>query len=116
MSIELKQLQSALFEWCGKNFLTGDLQKDKLSEALGIAEEAGEIAHFVLKDVQNIREGIDKQKVKEEIADGVSDFLIFAMNLCSLYDICIEDAISKTAEKVLKRDWNANRENGETNA
>jgi len=102
--IDLGKIQAQFKEWFDKNLSRG-VQEDRFCNAMGIGEEAGEILHMVRVDFQGIREGLDKEKVRDEIMDGVGDVIIYAMNLCSLYGINIEDAIAKTASKVLKRDW-----------
>ena len=106
--INLGQLQDEARRWFNDNLATEDPQKDKFCQALGVTEEAGEIAHMVRVDFQNIREGLDKPKVLDEIEDGVGDIVFYAANLCSLYGIDMEQAIQKTFDKVLKRDWKTN--------
>ena len=102
--IDLAGMQKDAGRWFAIN-LARDPQSDKFCQALGLSEEAGEVAHIVRVDFQGIREGVDKNMVQDEILDGVGDVVFYAMNLCSLYGISIEQAITKVAEKVLKRDW-----------
>lgn len=98
--IDLKQKQ--LKEWQNKNF--GVHNDDVLKCALGIAEEAGEICHHVLKGSQKIRGGVDGIN-KEQVADGVADTLIYGIQLLSVLGLDAEEEITKVIEKVLKRDW-----------
>lgn len=105
--IDLNNLQKEFDIWMReKSGLNSSEQNLKFCNALGMAEEAGEVAHMVRCDFQNIREGLDKDKIKKEIGDGVVDTMVFGMNLCSIYGIDIEEEILKVCEKVLKRDWN----------
>ena len=117
--IDLKQV--ALKEWQDKNFPRSryeDMTKDQLIDmilvmqmALGVAEEAGEMVHHVLKGSQGIREGINGFD-KVEIADAVSDGLIFGMQALSLLEVYAEKEIEKVTSKVLERDWVSNPEDG----
>ena len=98
--IDLRQKE--LKEWQERNF--GTHNDNLLKCALGVAEEAGEICHHVLKGSQKIREGVDGIN-KEEVADGVADTLIYGIQLLSILGLDAEKEISAVIEKVLKRDW-----------
>ena len=98
--IDLRQKE--LKEWQERNF--GTHNDNLLKCALGVAEEAGEICHHVLKGTQKIREGVDGIN-KEEVADGVADTLIYGIQLLSILGLDAEKEISVVIEKVLKRDW-----------
>lgn len=110
--IDLKQKE--LKAWQDRNFDNKDLEAmskpdlialiHKLQMALGIVEEAGEIAHHVLKGSQHIRGGL-KGIDKEQVADGVADNLIFGMQLLSSLDVDAEKEIEKVIDCVLQRDW-----------
>lgn len=117
--IDLKQTE--LKKWQDNNFPRSryeDMTKDQLIDmilvmqmALGVAEEAGELVHHVLKGSQGIREGINGFD-KVEIADAVSDGLIFGMQALSLLEVDAEREIETVTNKVLKRDWVSNPEDG----
>ena len=98
--IDLRQKE--LKEWQERNF--GTHNDNLLKCALGVAEEAGEICHHILKGTQKIREGVDGIN-KEEVADGVGDTLIYGIQLLSILGLDAEKEISAVIEKVLKRDW-----------
>lgn len=110
--MDLKQQE--LKEWQDRNFPRSRyevLSKKELIDiiftlqvTLGICEEAGEIAHHVLKGVQGIREGINGID-KEQIADGVGDTLIYSEQLLSALNIDAEKELPKIIDTVLSRNW-----------
>ena len=110
--IDLKQKE--LKKWQDKNFPDDDLfklSKDELIHiirlqqmALGVNEEAGELAHHVLKGIQKIRGGTGGIDMKAA-ADSVADGLVFGTQLCSLENTDAESAIEQTIDEVLARDW-----------
>ena len=110
-AINLNDLQRKLADWQMHNF---SQHKDSFKQmcALGVSEEAGELAHHVLKDWQNIREGQDPEKIRALIADDIGDIVIYAINLCTAYGINFNDAIADTVTEVLKRDWVKYPKNG----
>lgn len=113
--IDLRQRELA--DWQARNFPVTELlslSKEELVKTililqvtLGICEEAGEVAHHVLKGTQGIRGGINGIN-KAEVADGVSDVLIYGQQLLSKLEINAEVEIADVIEKVLQRDWRAN--------
>lgn len=111
--IDLTEVQDKLWSWQITQFPEEVIKILRLELALGMNEEAGEVAHAILKRSQNIREGTDINKIEELVADGVSDALIYGMNLCSTFNINFEEVFVKTVESVLKRNWKENPENGE---
>ena len=118
--IDLKQKE--LYDWQKRNFPTDhllELPKEQLigiililQVTLGINEEAGEIAHHVLKGTQMIRGGANGIN-KKEVANGVGDNLIYGMQLLSLLKLKAEDEIPEVIEEVLARNWVDNPENGD---
>jgi len=105
--IDLKQKQ--LMDWQNENF--GQSDDNTLKFALGMAEEVGEICHHILKGSQHIREGVNGIDTIE-VADGVAGVLIFGIQLLCSLGINAEHEISETIDKVLKRDWKRNPDNG----
>ena len=97
--VDLKQKELA--EWQERNFRK--VTSEKL--ALGMAEEVGELCHFMLKRMQKIREATDENQVREEIADAFGDTVIFGIQLMENEGFDAEKVIEKTIESVLKRDW-----------
>lgn len=115
--------QKEVHEWQKKNF-TSDylLEKSKeelveiiyiLQMALGVVEEAGEIAHHVLKGTQHVRGGVDGID-KKQVADGVGDNLIFGMQLLSFLGVDAEKELPPVIESVLSRNWVDDPENGKS--
>jgi NTP pyrophosphatase (non-canonical NTP hydrolase) len=105
--MDLRAIQRRLREWQLANFTQRQLTIKEcciLQMALGMNEEAGEVACHVLKGTQSIRSG-ENGFDKEQIADGVIDAFVFGMQLLSLLDIDVEKALSTTLDEVLNRDW-----------
>jgi len=71
-------------------------------QALGVAEEAGELCHAVLKFKQGIR-GYDYMKTKEEIEDAIGDIYIYASGVADEFGINMVEAIVKAWEYVKNR-------------
>ena len=104
--IDLKQKELA--EWQERNFR--NVTSEKL--ALGMAEEVGELCHYILKRMQKIREAAGEQEVQEQIADAFADTVIFGIQLMEKEGMDAEKVIEKTIEVVLKRDWLSNPKKG----
>ena len=114
--IDLKQKE--LYEWQSRNFPRERylvLSKEQLVDiiytlqvTLGICEEAGEVAHHVLKGIQGIREGINGID-KEQVADGIADTLVYGQQLASELKIDLETEIPKVIDSVLQRNWIDNK-------
>ena len=98
--------QKELADWQVKNF--GGSTSEKM--ALGMAEEVGELAHWLLKRSQGIREAVDGGDLKAEIADAFADTLVFGIQLMTIEGIDAEEAFNKTVETVLARNWKDNPE------
>lgn len=60
-------------------------------QALGVCEEAGELAHAVLKFKQGIR-GYDLEKTRKEVSDAIGDIVIYA---CGVADKLGIDDVSR---------------------
>jgi NTP pyrophosphatase (non-canonical NTP hydrolase) len=97
--------QKELHEWQKNNF--GVTPEDDLKCTVGMAEELGELSHWILKTKQKIREGTASE-CKEEIADAFGDVMIYGIQLMTTRGIDAEKAIEKTIATVLKRDWRNN--------
>lgn len=106
----LSELQSDTQAWREKNFppehRTAELQ------ALGVCEEAGELAHSVLKRFQGIR-GTDAEHLAA-IEDAAGDITIYLCGLFSSLGLDYEAAVSKAWTNVQQRDWQANPMDGRT--
>jgi NTP pyrophosphatase (non-canonical NTP hydrolase) len=79
-------------------------------QALGVCEEAGELAHAVLKMTQGIR-GTEKEHLNEA-ADAVGDIVIYLAGLCSSLELSLQACVDEAWLQVLERDWSKNKETG----
>lgn len=104
----LAELQSDTQIWREKNFppehRTPELQ------TLGVCEEAGELAHAVLKMRQGIR-GTHEQHIAA-IEDAAGDITIYLCGLFSNLGLDLEAAVSKAWTEVQTRDWKENPQDG----
>lgn len=110
----LNDLQGKWFLWKEENFdeSTG---KGLEWQALGMAEEVGEVCRIVLKAHQKIRQypnGFD-EKARKNLAKEIADVAIFSIQLCSIIGVDFGKALFERSEEVMKRDPKAYRENGE---
>lgn len=99
MSI-LTEIQKENKEWVQHNF---PANTQLWEPTLGVAEEAGELAHAVLKLHQSIR-GTKDEHI-EAITDAVGDISIYLIDLCNKLGIDFEQAIYETWQTVRLRDW-----------
>lgn len=108
MAVDLNLAQERLAKWQKKNFPEIPLPPKEvrlLQLALGMCEEAGEVAHEVLKSTQRIRNGAGEDKTREEIVDGVIDTFIYGMQILSTLDVEVEDPLTHVVDHILRRDW-----------
>jgi NTP pyrophosphatase (non-canonical NTP hydrolase) len=71
-------------------------------QALGVAEETGELSHAVLKYKQGIR-GYDRDKTRAEVADAIGDIYIYMCGVADELEIDVVDAITAAWEHVKER-------------
>lgn len=67
---------------------------------LGIVEEVGELAHYHLKNEQEIR-GVSI----DDAIDALGDIFVYMLSYCNSNRIDLEAAITSTWAKVKQRDW-----------
>lgn len=106
----MRDIQAAHFEWASRNFPMPDEGRQILRCALGVSEEAGELAHAILKADQGIRG--NQSKHDEDAKDAIGDIVLYAMHLCSLKGWDLHSIVQDTATKVLERDWQADPDSG----
>lgn len=94
----IDELQTRVHEWHDRNF--GDAPQPL--RALIVCEEAGELAHVILKQTQGIRAD---SSTDAHLRDAIGDIGIALMALCSSRGWLFSDILTETAEMVLKRDW-----------
>lgn len=102
----LSALQVRLARWQNLNF--GPATAEQL--ALGVAEEAGELCHAVLKRSQRIRGMGDPVAFRFAAGDALADVTIYAMQMATLQRMDLGTLLRATAEVVMQRDWT--KENG----
>ena len=102
--IDLKQKE--LREWAERNF--GERTADTGDCVIGMAEELGELAHFVLKRKQRIREAANGGDFKAEIGDAFADVVIYGIQAMECEGIDAEAILRKTIEEVMQRDFKNN--------
>lgn len=71
-------------------------------QALGVAEESGELCHAVLKYKQGIR-GYDRAKTREEVADAIGDIMIYACGVADELEIDVRTAVARAWTHVKNR-------------
>lgn len=100
--------QKELADWQERNF--GGTNSTCRTEwcLIGMFEELGEFAHWILKREQKIREAADGHDCKEEIADAFADVIVYGIQAMTCEGIDAEKAFTETVQKVLKRDWTKN--------
>lgn len=84
--------------------------RSPVMQALGVAEEAGELAHAILKMEQGIR-GSEAQHVNEAI-DAVGDIIIYLSGIASSLGFDLETAVKTAWSEVASRDWSKHKETG----
>ncbi len=94
-------LQDRLAAWQGRNF--GAMSA--LQMTLGVCEEAGELAHAVLKESQGIRGMQDRDTARAAVADALGDIIIYAFQVATLYRLDLGTVVGLTAANVMRRDW-----------
>lgn len=107
--ITLAQLQSENKEWADKNFPS----RLPYYPLLGAVEELGELAHAHLKTLQGIRGTAAQHQADKE--DAIGDILVYLADYCSQNGIDMELALSRTWDKVKRRDWNKDKMHGGEN-
>lgn len=104
----LDDLQRKYGRWLDHNFpnATPDQQMK------GMVEELGELACASLKREQGIR-GTTAEHDAAEL-DALGDLLIFTFGYCNTRGIRLSEALAVATNVISKRDWQANRKDGQT--
>lgn len=100
-TIDLTALQTEHRKWVEHNFPGESLEQ----RTLGVCEEAGELAHAVLKMKQGIRGDTEKHELDAQ--DALGDLFIFAMGVADELRVDLGTVILETWERVKTRDWQA---------
>jgi NTP pyrophosphatase (non-canonical NTP hydrolase) len=94
----LETLQDAIQTWQDRNF--PDCKDWEL--ALGVCEEAGELAQCVLKLHRRMRAG---EFDEARLADAIGDVVVYLIGLCGSKGWRLSSVLRSTAERVLRRNW-----------
>lgn len=103
MPVPFSLRQKDFAEWQRQNF--GGCTIEEM--CLGMAEEVGEMAHWILKSKQGIR-GATPEQAKEKIADAFADTLVFGLQAMTCIGMDAEEVFTKVAKEVLARNWKEN--------
>jgi len=74
--------------------------------ALGANEEAGELAHVILKSITGTYGFDDKEKVKEKVTDAVIDMFVFGLQILTEYNVDFEHVFPIVLNEVIDRNKN----------
>lgn len=97
----LSALQVMLVRWQTRNFGSADVRE----QTLGVCEEAGELAHAILKGAQGIRGLDNREKMREEAGDAIADCAVYLMQVCTALRLDFGTLLHGIAQNVLNRDW-----------
>lgn len=98
--VDLSELQRQVRQWEEHNFPNAtDMQ-----QFIGVVEEVGELAHFMLKEQQGIREGAHGSTEAHQM-DAVGDITIFLINFCNKRGWSFDRILADTWDLVEKRDF-----------
>jgi NTP pyrophosphatase (non-canonical NTP hydrolase) len=108
MSLTLRGLQKQQAEWEARNFpREAGIHLYGYRALLGVAEEAGELAHAHLKGEQGIRHA--PQEIVNLKLDAIGDIVVYLAKYCTHEGFDLELAVERAwANTVSKRDWAAN--------
>jgi NTP pyrophosphatase (non-canonical NTP hydrolase) len=107
-SFDLRTFQAEVAEWAERNF--GETAA--WQTALGVSEEAGEVARVVLKNSQGIRGFETPEALRAHLAKEAADVVIYLAHLLDIVGVDLQWAIATTWERVRQRDWVADNERG----
>lgn len=102
---QIDRIQSERAQWARYNFPHADAKE----HALGICEEAGELAHAILKmnpgtvDDTPIRG--TEAKLVEEAADALGDLLVYACGVATDLGLVLSECFQAAWDEVKDRDW-----------
>jgi len=98
--MHFQTFQAEVNVWVRKNFDKSELGINAL---LGVFEEAGELSHAHLKQIQGIRGTVEEHT--EKAKDAVGDILVYLADYCSQRGWNMSEIAQDTLKLVTKRDW-----------
>lgn len=94
----LNELQKRVMVWQQENFP----ECSEWELALGVSEEAGELAQCILKMYRGMRtEEFDAARLQ----DAIGDTIIYLIGICGARNWQLSEVLTATAERVLGRNW-----------
>ena len=108
--IDLEQIQREHKEWVERNFPSESPDRDVEHATLGVCEEAGELAHAILKRAQGVRGS--NADLTSEALDALGDIFIYSLTVADYFGMSIETIYASTWNKVKQRDWVADPQSG----
>lgn len=103
--------QQPLARWQHAELPCEDDARQRLRLALGVAEEAGEVARCVLKGDQDIRGGAEVWR--EKLAGEIGDVVVYLLQLATLNELDFEECVEGAVCKVLARRFKTKEEGHE---
>jgi NTP pyrophosphatase (non-canonical NTP hydrolase) len=95
----LDEIQQLVIRWQADNFPGCE----EWELALGVCEEAGELAQCILKLHRRMRqEEFDEARLK----DAVGDVVVYLMGICGARGWKLSEVVEETARRVTARRWN----------
>jgi NTP pyrophosphatase (non-canonical NTP hydrolase) len=107
LELTFRRLQSEVRAWSVRNF--GDRATHQ--PLLGAMEELGELSHAHLKQEQGIRGTAAEHEAAAK--DAVGDLIIYLADYVAGRGWDLQEIMEDTWEIVGRRDWTANKLNGE---
>lgn len=104
---DLDLLQQKHAKWTFKNFGRKLGPERCLQPLAGVTEEAGELAHAILKLTQGIR---NDEPHYEDGQDAIGDVVMYLLDICTRMGWSFNDCLVKAWDTIEKRDWTEERE------
>lgn len=104
----ISKLQVQIAYWQSENFGVVSMER----QALGVAEEAGELCHSILKHLQGIRGYDDENYFRVKAGDAIADATIYLMQVCTVLRLDFATLVRETGANVMGRDWVADKKSG----
>lgn len=108
LGVNLQRFQAVAHKWRQHNFPNAD----PTQQALGVAEEMGELAHAHLKHVQGIRDGVDDEATEALEKDAIGDIMMYLLGYCSYRGFELADCLYDAWQECKTRDWVKYPKNG----
>ena len=97
----MERWQGPLAEWQARELPCEDKARQVLRLALGVSEEAGEVARCVLKADQQIRGGAEAWRAR--LGGEIGDVVVYLLQLASVEGLDFEECVEGAVSKVLAR-------------